>query len=186
MTIYFHASVSRGSITNRNSFSIRCSRWMLSGDWASSKRFAAVSVLCKAGCFPTLPERDFQTWVSNRFGRRLFKTFFESYTEKVWGMDCREIAAEWAAQRIQGLSLWSLMRDALFQRSDKHIKTLIKDFQYPRLGPGMLWSRMREIVEQRGVRVILNAPVESVQLQSGRVVPCKREGRGLRRPALHQ
>jgi protoporphyrinogen oxidase len=126
--------------------------------------------------FPTLPERDFQTWVSNRFGRRLFKTFFESYTEKVWGMDCREIAAEWAAQRIQGLSLWSLMRDALFQRSDKHIKTLIKDFQYPRLGPGMLWSRMREIVEQRGVRVILNAPVESVQLQSGRVVSVQAGG----------
>ena len=67
--------------------------------------------------FPTLPERDFETWVSNRFGRRLFETFFKSYTEKVWGMDCRKIGAEWAAQRIQGLSLWSLLRDALLPRS---------------------------------------------------------------------
>ena len=123
--------------------------------------------------FPTLPERDFATWVSNRFGRRLFETFFESFTEKVWGMQCRKIAAEWAAQRIQGLSLWSLLRDALFQRSDKQTKTLIKEFQYPRLGPGMLWSRMKEIVEQRGIPVILNAPVESVQWQEGRIVSVK-------------
>jgi len=120
--------------------------------------------------FPTLPERDFETWISNRFGRRLFRTFFKSYTEKVWGMDCREIAAEWAAQRIKGLSLWSLMRDAVLSQSNKPIKTLIKEFQYPRLGPGMLWSRMREIVEQRGVTVILNAPLQGVQLQSGRVL----------------
>jgi len=127
--------------------------------------------------FPTLPECNFETWVSNRFGRRLFETFFKSYTEKVWGMDCREIAAEWAAQRIQGLSLWSLLRDAVFRRSDKQIKTLIKEFQYPRLGPGMLWSRMREIVEQRGVPVILNAPVESVQWQAGKVVSVQAGGK---------
>jgi protoporphyrinogen oxidase len=120
--------------------------------------------------FPTLPEDDFATWVSNRFGRRLFETFFESYTEKVWGMNCREIAAEWAAQRIQGLSLWSLLRDAVFQRHNKQIKTLIKEFQYPRLGPGMLWSRMRDIVERRGIPVFLNTPVESVQWQEGKVV----------------
>jgi protoporphyrinogen oxidase len=119
--------------------------------------------------FPVLPENDFATWVSNRFGRRLFETFFESFTEKVWGMECRKIAAEWASQRIQGLSLWSLLRDALFPRSDKASKTLIKEFQYPRLGPGMLWSRMKEIVEQRGVPVILNAPVESIQWQQGKI-----------------
>jgi protoporphyrinogen oxidase len=126
--------------------------------------------------FPTLPEGDFETWVSNRFGRRLFETFFKSYTEKVWGMDCRKIGAEWAAQRIQGLSLWSLLRDAVLPRNSKKIKTLIKDFQYPRLGPGMLWSRMREIVEQRGVPVIVNAPVESVQWQGGKVVSVKAAG----------
>jgi protoporphyrinogen oxidase len=130
--------------------------------------------------FPTLPERDFETWVSNRFGRRLFETFFKSYTEKVWGMDCRKIGAEWAAQRIQGLSLWSLLRDAVFPSSNKKIKTLIKDFQYPRLGPGMLWSRMREIVEQRGVPVVLNAPVESLQWQAGKIVSVQAGGKTYR------
>jgi len=126
---------------------------------------------------PRSPEDDFETWVSNRFGRRLFRTFFKSYTEKVWGMDCREIAAEWAAQRIQGLSLWSLVGDAVLRRSRNPIKTLVREFEYPRLGPGMLWSRMREIVEQRGARVILNAPVESVQLRSGTVVSMRAGGK---------
>ena len=130
--------------------------------------------------FPASPEDDFETWVSNRFGRRLFETFFKSYTEKVWGMNCREIAAEWASQRIQGLSLWSLLRDAVFHRPDKQIKTLIKEFQYPRLGPGMLWSRMRDIVEQRGVPVILNASVESVQWQAGKVVSVQAGGKTYR------
>jgi protoporphyrinogen oxidase len=127
--------------------------------------------------FPTRPECDFETWVSNRFGRRLFETFFKSYTEKVWGMDCRKISADWAAQRIKGLSLWSLLRDAVSERSDKKPKTLIKNFQYPRLGPGMLWSRMREIVEQRGVPVILQAPVESVQWRMGRVTSVQAGGK---------
>jgi protoporphyrinogen oxidase len=139
--------------------------------------FRCALSFARSRLFPTLPERDFETWVSNRFGRRLFKTFFQSYTEKVWGRDCREIAAEWAVQRIKGLSLQSLMRDAVFPRSKKHIKTLIREFQYPRLGPGMLWSRMREIVEQRGVPVILNAPVEAVQLQSGKVVSVRAGGK---------
>jgi protoporphyrinogen oxidase len=130
--------------------------------------------------FPTLPERDFETWVSNRFGRRLFETFFKSYTEKVWGMDCRKIGAEWAAQRIQGLSPWSILRDAIFPSANKKVKTLIKEFQYPRLGPGMLWSRMREIVERRGVPVVLNAPVESVQWRAGKIVSVQAGGKTYR------
>jgi protoporphyrinogen oxidase len=120
--------------------------------------------------FPDLPEDNFATWVSNRFGRRLFEIFFKSYTEKVWGMDCREIGAEWAAQRIQELSVGSLIRDALFPSRRKNIKTLIREFQYPRLGPGMLWSRMKAIVEQRGVEIVLNSPVESLEWEQGRVV----------------
>lgn len=126
--------------------------------------------------FPERPEEDFETWVSNRFGRRLFETFFKSYTEKVWGMDCREIGADWAAQRIQGLSLWSLVRDALLPGGRREIKTLIKKFQYPRLGPGMLWSRMREIVERRGVRIVMNAPVERVCWDAGRVTAVEAGG----------
>lgn len=124
----------------------------------------------KSQILPKFPERNFETWVSNRFGRRLFETFFKSYTEKVWGMDCREIGAEWAAQRIRGLSLWSLLRDAVLPRGGEEPKTLIKKFQYPRLGPGMLWSRMREIVEGRGVQVVLDAPVDRVRWKESGVV----------------
>jgi protoporphyrinogen oxidase len=124
----------------------------------------------RAYLLPDLPEDDFATWVSNRFGRRLFEIFFKSYTEKVWGMDCREIGAEWAAQRIQELSVGSLIRDALFPGRRKNIKTLIREFQYPRLGPGMLWSRMKSIVEQRGVEVMLNSAVERLEWEQGRVV----------------
>jgi protoporphyrinogen oxidase len=119
--------------------------------------------------FPTAPENDFATWVSNRFGRRLFDVFFKSYTEKVWGMDCREISAEWAAQRIQGLSVGAMLRDALLRGRGKNVKTLIREFQYPRLGPGMLWTRMKAIVEQRGVEVALNSAVERVEWEQGRV-----------------
>lgn len=135
--------------------------------WIETLRCGLSFALRRA--FPQLPEEDFETWVTNRFGRRLFETFFKSYTEKVWGMDCREIGADWAAQRIQGLSLWSLVRDGLIPGARNEIKTLIKKFQYPRLGPGMLWSRMREIVEQRGVKIVMNAPVERVCWDSGRV-----------------
>ena len=131
----------------------------------------------KSRMLPTFPEDDFATWVSNRFGRRLFDIFFRSYTEKVWGMDCREIGAEWAAQRIQDLSLWSVLRDAVLPRAGKGPKTLIKNFQYPRLGPGMLWSRMREIVEHRGVQVVLNASVERVHWKEGQAVSVEAAGR---------
>ena len=83
---------------------------------------------------------NFEDWVSNQFGKRLFNTFFKSYTEKVWGMSCKEISADWAAQRIKGLSLGSAIKNALFpQRQPKDrtkvIKTLINSFRYPRKGP---------------------------------------------------
>lgn len=126
---------------------------------------------------PELPEDDFATWVSNRFGRRLFEIFFKSYTEKVWGMNCREIGAEWAAQRIQELSVGSLVLDALFPSRGKNIKTLIREFQYPRLGPGMLWSRMKAIVERRGVGIALNSPVESLEWEHGRIVSATAGGK---------
>src|SRR2546430_480257 len=108
------------------------------------------SVLCvlswmKARLFPVRNPRNFEEWVSNQFGKRLFNTFFKSYTEKVWGMSCKEISADWAAQRIKGLSLGSAIKNALFPRrqprdSSKVIKTLINSFKYPRRGPGMMWE----------------------------------------------
>ena len=82
-------------------------------------------------------EDTFEQWVTNRFGRRLYEIFFKTYTEKVWGIPCSEIRAEWAAQRIKGLSLPAAIRNALScRRSGEVIKTLIEEFDYPRLRPG--------------------------------------------------
>jgi protoporphyrinogen oxidase len=134
-----------------------------------------------ARIFPIRPEADFASWVSNRFGRRLFRIFFESYTEKVWGMKCTEIRAEWAAQRIKGLSLVSVVWNTLKpqRNSDKRkaIKTLIHEFQYPRKGPGMLWERMRDLVTARGSQMVLNAPVTKIHWEPGRITAVEAGGR---------
>ncbi len=108
------------------------------------------SILCilswlKARLFRMRNPRNFEEWVTNQFGKRLFNTFFKSYTEKVWGMSCKEISADWAAQRIRGLSLGSAIKNALIPQHyngdrSKVIKTLINSFRYPRRGPGMMWE----------------------------------------------
>ncbi|HZT79580.1 MAG TPA: FAD-dependent oxidoreductase, partial [Gemmataceae bacterium] len=99
----------------------------------------------KARAFPVRDPRNFEDWVTNQFGSRLFNIFFKTYTEKVWGMSCKEISADWAAQRIKGLSLGTAIRNALLPKrkpKDKGqvIKTLIDSFRYPRKGPGMMWE----------------------------------------------
>lgn len=83
--------------------------------------------------------QNFEEWVINRFGRRLYETFFRSYTEKVWGLPCTEISADWAAQRIRGLSLREILRAALLGNRRGHT-SLIEEFRYPRLGPSMMWE----------------------------------------------
>ncbi len=123
-----------------------------------------------AQVFPYPREDTFEEWVSNRFGRKLYSIFFKTYTEKVWGLPCSEIRAEWAAQRIQGLSLPVAIRNALFgPRGQEVIKTLIEKFQYPRLGPGMMWHRAAEFVEARGGRVELETDVVCLHHSGGRV-----------------
>src|SRR5712692_7146040 len=127
------------------------------------------STLCvlswlKARLFPVRNPRNFEEWVSNQFGKRLFNTFFKSYTEKVWGMSCKEISADWAAQRIRGLSLGSAIKNALIpQRQSKDrtkvIKTLINSFRYPRKGPGMMWEASAEKVKTFGGKVEMGARV---------------------------
>jgi protoporphyrinogen oxidase len=118
----------------------------------------------KARLFPVRDPRNFEDWVSNQFGRRLFNTFFKSYTEKVWGMSCREISADWAAQRIKGLSLGSAIRNALFPQREprdkaKVIKTLINSFRYPRKGPGMMWEAAAEKTCAMGGEILMGCRV---------------------------
>lgn len=109
--------------------------------------------------FPSKEEKNFEQWVSNRFGKRLFNHFFKSYTEKLWGIPCEEIQAEWAAQRIKGLSLTSAVKNALFPDKSGKIKTLIDEFKYPKYGPGMMYERMAENVEKMGGEILKQTEV---------------------------
>ena len=127
------------------------------------------SLLCvvsflKARLRPTHNPKTFEEWIVNQFGERLFRIFFKTYTEKVWGMDCQEISADWAAQRIKGLSLGSAIKHAFLSwRKPKDrkqvVKTLIDTFRYPRLGPGMMWEAFAKKVRGFGGEVLLGRRV---------------------------
>jgi protoporphyrinogen oxidase len=118
-----------------------------------------------AKAFPIASPRSFHDWVRNRFGERLFQIFFKTYTEKVWGMSCDDISADWAAQRIKGLDLRVAVMNALkhsFGRKSKAaavggdvVKTLIETFQYPRRGPGMMWEAAAAKITERGGRILM-------------------------------
>jgi protoporphyrinogen oxidase len=108
--------------------------------------------------FPYRREDTFEQWVTNRFGKRLFRTFFKTYTEKVWGISCSELKAEWAAQRIKDLSLRTALLN-MFLKPRRTIKTLIEEFDYPRYGPGMMWNAVRSEIERRAGEVWTEAEV---------------------------
>jgi protoporphyrinogen oxidase len=108
---------------------------------------------------PSAVEENLEQWVSNRFGKRLYEIFFKTYTEKVWGVPCTEIRAEWAAQRIKGLSLTTAIRNALFAQQKPKVKTLIDKFHYPERGPGQMWETLADMLNQRGYPVLMERPV---------------------------
>ena len=126
----------------------------------------------KARLHSTPHPKTFKEWTVNQFGERLFEIFFKTYTEKVWGMRCEEISADWAAQRIKGLSLASAVKHAIFgkgkttKQRDQVVKTLIDTFRYPRLGPGLMWERCAEKVRRLGGAVLLGRKVVSCQYDS--------------------
>ena len=126
---------------------------------------------------PIRPELTFEDWVSNRFGRRLYTIFFKTYTEKVWGIPCTRIGAQWAAQRIKGLSLVRAIIGMLLPQrsSSRQITTLIDAFEYPRLGPGMMWQAFHADVVAHGARVELAAPVRAIEHAEGRIVAVEYE-----------
>lgn len=121
----------------------------------------------KARLKPIEPERSFEDWIVNRFGRTLFDIFFKTYTEKVWGMPTSAISADWAAQRIKGLSLikaaLSALRIGLPGRGGEVVKTLIEEFKYPRLGPGQMWEAVRDRVQEGGGSVQLGRRVDRIE-----------------------
>ncbi len=145
--------------------------WNL-GIWRSTLCMASFA---KAKLFPNRNVRSFQDWTVNAFGHKLFSIFFKTYTEKVWGMPCDEMSADWAAQRIKGLSLWGAVVDGL-KRSlvlnkkpnvGMATKTLLETFRYPRLGPGMMWEAARDRVIEGGNQILMAHSLKQLAQDQG-------------------
>ncbi len=140
------------------------------GFWQSA---ACVLSYAFARTFPVAKPRTFHQWVRNEFGERLYAIFFKTYTEKVWGMDCDEISADWAAQRIKGLNLSKALIDGLQRsfglkrRADGAAKTLIESFRYPRRGPGMMWEAAAKKIVGFGGRIVMDCKCEKLSYDSG-------------------
>lgn len=130
------------------------------GVWRSTLCMASY---LKAKLRPNADVRSFEDWVVNQFGHKLYSIFFRTYTEKVWGMPCDKMSADWAAQRIKGLSLGAAVMDGLKRslglskrpNDGMQTKTLLESFRYPRLGPGMMWNAARDRVLEHGDRVLM-------------------------------
>jgi len=118
---------------------------------------------------PSRKEENFEQWVSNRFGKRLYEIFFKTYTEKVWGVPCTSISADWAAQRIRGLSLLTAIRNALLPSKQPKAKTLIDEFQYPERGPGQMWETLAVQLAHAGYPVLMERPVVRIHHSGDKV-----------------
>ena len=134
--------------------------WNL-GVWRSALCMASFA---KAKLLPNRSVKSFEDWTVNAFGWKLYSIFFKTYTEKVWGMPCDAMSADWAAQRIKGLSLWGAVVDGLKRslglnkrpNDGMAVKTLLESFRYPRLGPGMMWEAARDHVVAHGNHVLMD------------------------------
>ncbi|MBI5457531.1 NAD(P)/FAD-dependent oxidoreductase [Candidatus Kaiserbacteria bacterium] len=125
--------------------------------------------------FPIRPEKTLEDFFLNRFGREMYETFFKTYTEKVWGVPCRELSAQWGAQRIKGLSVVSTISHAIRKvaggtLSGKGVETsLIEQFLYPTYGPGHLWERVAENVSAMGGDIRMGSDVTAIDMSGGRI-----------------
>jgi protoporphyrinogen oxidase len=129
--------------------------------------FLVLASYFKSQVFPRDPEDTFDAWVENRFGKHLYRIFFQTYTEKVWGIPCSQIRADWAVQRIKGLSLTAAVSNAIFRHNSA--KSLIGEFRYPKKGSGMMWERFCQKIEAGGGVIRLGHCVERIECSDGRV-----------------
>ena len=138
------------------------------GIWRSTQCMASFAW---AKAFPNKNVRSFEDWVVNQFGHKLYSIFFKTYTEKVWGMPCDEMSADWAAQRIKGLSLGAAVLDGLKRslglnktpNDGMETKTLLETFRYPRQGPGMMWDAARDKVVAAGNTVAMGTSLKQLR-----------------------
>jgi len=140
---------------------------------------ACVASYAWSRLFPRKPETSFEDWVSNRFGRKLFAIFFKTYTEKVWGISTRELSADWAAQRIKGLSLVKAILNAFKGRQAADspvIKTLVDTFEYPRLGPGQMWEKVAADLVGLGGRIEMGTRASKIRHGGGLVLALETRG----------
>lgn len=121
---------------------------------------------------------NFEKWISNKFGKKLFNIFFKTYTEKVWGIPCKEIQADWAAQRIKSLSLGKAILNSIGFIKRGQVTTLIDEFQYPRRGPGQMWDSARDLVQKQGGTVKLNSKVRRFTKKGNKIISILTESNG--------
>ncbi|TWV94308.1 NAD(P)/FAD-dependent oxidoreductase [Chitinophaga pinensis] len=134
----------------------------------------------QAQASPRKPENSLEDFMINRFGKTLYNLFFKDYTEKVWGVPCNEIPAEWGAQRIKGVSIRKAIQhavqSAVKKKKSKDISqkdtetSLIEQFLYPKLGPGQLWEEVARQVQEMGGTILMHHDVISVNAQDGKVI----------------
>jgi protoporphyrinogen oxidase len=128
-----------------------------------------LSSYVRSHVLPVKPEISFEDWVSNRFGKVLYTIFFKTYTEKVWGIPCTTLSADWAAQRIRNLSLGRALLHAVGLRNGKEVTSLIDTFHYPRLGPGQMYEAMASQIAARGGEVRLGQQVAEIHHEQNRI-----------------
>ncbi len=118
---------------------------------------------------PPKDQSNYEDWLVARFGWRLYRTFFKTYTEKLWGVPVSDMPADWAAQRVKGLSLGNAIVNALMpKRNQKEITSLIEEFQYPKYGPGMMWEVCRDKITEQGSKVVMESTVTTIHHEAGR------------------
>jgi protoporphyrinogen oxidase len=149
---------------------------------------ACILSYVRARIRPPKDQANYEGWLVARFGWRLYRHFFKSYTEKVWGMPASQMPADWAAQRVKNLSLRTAVMNALLpRRNQKDVTSLIEEFQYPMLGPGLMWERARDLVLDAGGSVEMQTSVSAIRHKGGRAtaVVGTRDGAEVVYPASH-
>ncbi len=131
--------------------------------------FLCLASLVRSWFFQQKNENNFEAWIANRFGHRLFRIFFKTYSEKLWGIDCRDLSADFAAQRIKKFSFVEAIRHAIGAGRQKH-KTLVDQFAYPLTGSGAIYEEMARRFVQNGGKIFFNSPIQSVLVRSGKAL----------------
>lgn len=135
-----------------------------------SKALLAVASYIKVRILPPIDDGSLESWVTRKFGKFLHQTFFKFYTEKVWGIECKEIDADWAAQRIQGLTLWKAIKGALLNNRDNNIKTLVDEFAYPSPSNQIFYDNLVSFIQESGGEVRINSAVKRIEVKDGQVL----------------